>query len=97
MAKFHLINTYQDDFTKYAGKLSITHLEEVLHAVPKLLTQQFVYSHAVSNSRHLNFYAVRKAFQTGVWPIMPLATTDLAGLPIVYVEFSYTHHQTMSR
>src|SRR3990167_8040417 len=47
LAEVHnnLINTYQDDFRKYAGKLSINHLEEVLHSVPKLLTKKFVYSH----------------------------------------------------
>ncbi len=56
LAEVHnnLINTYQDDFTKYAGKLSITYLEEVLHAVPKLLTKKFVYSHVDSNARHEN-------------------------------------------
>src|SRR3990167_6542462 len=48
----NLINTYQDDFAKYAGKLSIIHLEEVLHAVPKLLTKKFVYSHVDPTARH---------------------------------------------
>ncbi len=48
----NLINTYQDDFTKYAGKLSIINLEEVLHAVPKLLTKKFVYSHVNPTARH---------------------------------------------
>jgi len=54
LAEVHnnLINTYQDDFTKYAGKLLINHLEEVLHAVPKLLTKKFVYSHVNLNARH---------------------------------------------
>jgi len=48
----NLINTYQDDFTKYAGKLSINYLEDVLSAVPKLLTQKFVYSHVDPAARH---------------------------------------------
>ncbi|HEX4045540.1 MAG TPA: AAA family ATPase [Gammaproteobacteria bacterium] len=54
LAEVHnnLINTYQDDFTKYAGKLSITYLEEVLHAVPKLLTKKFIYSHVDPTARH---------------------------------------------
>src|SRR5579864_956671 len=54
LAEVHnnLINTYQDDFAKYAGKLSITYLEEVLHAVPKLLTKKFVYSHVDPTARH---------------------------------------------
>lgn len=48
----NLMNTYQDDFTKYAGKLSIMHLEEVLHAIPKLLTKKFIYSHVNPTARH---------------------------------------------
>lgn len=54
LAEVHnnLINTYQDDFAKYAGKLSISYLEEVLHAVPKLLTNKFVYSHVDPAARH---------------------------------------------
>lgn len=48
----NLINTYQDDFAKYAGKISTTYLEEVLYAVPKLLTKKFVYSHVNSTARH---------------------------------------------
>lgn len=54
LARVHnnLINTYQDDFSKYAGKLSITHLNEVLRAVPKLLTQKFIYSHVDPHVRN---------------------------------------------
>ncbi len=54
LAEVHnnLINTYQDDFAKYAGKLSISYLEEILHAVPKLLTKKFIYSHVNLNARH---------------------------------------------
>ncbi len=54
LGKVHhnLINTYQDDFAKYAGKLSITHLEEVLHAIPKLLTKKFIYSHVDPSARN---------------------------------------------
>jgi len=54
LAEVHnnLINTYQDDFTKYAGKLSISHLDEVLYAVPTLLTKKFIYSHVNPTARH---------------------------------------------
>jgi len=53
LAEVHnnLIHTYQDDFAKYAGRLSITHLEEVLDAVPKFLTKKFVYSHVNPSAR----------------------------------------------
>ena len=54
LAEVHnnLINTYQDDFAKYAGKLSTTYLAEVLHAVPRLLTKKFVYSQVDPAARH---------------------------------------------
>lgn len=54
LAQVHnnLINTYQNDFTKYAGKLSITYLEDVLDAIPKLLTKKFIYSHVDPTARH---------------------------------------------
>ena len=48
----NLINTYQDDFSKYAGKMVVTHLEQVLHAVPKLLTKKFVFSHVDPAARN---------------------------------------------
>ncbi|MCX7121558.1 MAG: AAA family ATPase [Gammaproteobacteria bacterium] len=38
-----LIATYRDDFSKYAKKIPIERLEEVLHAVPKMIGQKFVY------------------------------------------------------
>lgn len=50
----NLINTYQDDFAKYAGKMSVSHLESVLHAVPKLLTEKFIYSKVDINARSAN-------------------------------------------
>lgn len=49
-----LLNTYQDDFAKYAGKLTISYLEDVLHAAPRLLTKKFVYSHVDPTARHEN-------------------------------------------
>lgn len=48
----NLIRTYEDDFAKYAGKLAITCLDEVLHAIPKLLTNKFIYSHVNLTTRH---------------------------------------------
>ncbi len=38
-----LLTTYRDDFAKYAKRIPIARLEEVLTAVPKLLGQKFVY------------------------------------------------------
>ncbi|OGT32854.1 MAG: AAA family ATPase [Gammaproteobacteria bacterium RIFCSPHIGHO2_02_FULL_39_13] len=41
----NLLLTYRDDFAKYAKRISIEHLEEILMAIPKMLGQKFVYSH----------------------------------------------------
>lgn len=48
----HLISTYQDDFAKYAGKLSIQYLEDVLRAIPILLSKKFMYSQVDSIAQH---------------------------------------------
>ncbi len=47
----NLLNTYQDDFAKYAGKLSMHYLEDVLHAVPRSLSKKFVYAHVNSTAK----------------------------------------------
>lgn len=57
-AHHHLIQTYQDDFAKYAGKLSVTHLEEVLQSVPEQLSCKFMYSRVASDAHHA---AIKKA------------------------------------
>ncbi len=41
---YNLLATYRDDFSKYAGRLDVSRLEEVLMAIPKLLGKKFVYS-----------------------------------------------------
>lgn len=40
-----LIHTYQDDFSKYTGRLSSHYLEAVFHAIPKYLTKKWIHSH----------------------------------------------------
>ena len=42
---YDLLATYRDDFSKYAGKLDTSRLEDVLMAIPKLLSKKFMYSH----------------------------------------------------
>jgi uncharacterized protein len=39
-----LLATYRDDFAKYAGRVSLKLLEDVLNAVPKMLGEKFVCS-----------------------------------------------------
>lgn len=41
----NLIATFRDDFHKYAHKSSITNLNEILIAIPRLLGKKFVFSH----------------------------------------------------
>jgi predicted AAA+ superfamily ATPase len=40
-----LLMSYRDDFSKYAGKISTSYLEETMTAIPQLLGQKFIYSH----------------------------------------------------
>lgn len=40
-----LLGSYRDDFSKYAGRLSLSRLEEVLISIPKMLGEKFVFSH----------------------------------------------------
>ncbi len=42
--QYNLLTTYRDDFNKYAGKLSIMRLDEVLMQTPHLLGEKFKYS-----------------------------------------------------
>jgi predicted AAA+ superfamily ATPase len=39
-----LLSTYRDDFAKYAGKIDIRKLDEVMLAVPRMLGEKFMYS-----------------------------------------------------
>ncbi|MDX2346713.1 MAG: AAA family ATPase, partial [Legionella sp.] len=47
----NLIHTYQDDFSKYAGKLSLDYLEDVLQSIPTLLAKKFVYTHVNAHAK----------------------------------------------
>lgn len=47
----NLIHTYQDDFAKYAGKLSVHYLEDVLQAIPTSLSKKFIYAHVNLNAK----------------------------------------------
>ncbi|MFI4955621.1 MAG: ATP-binding protein [Gammaproteobacteria bacterium] len=40
-----LLATYYDDFSKYAGRIPVLRLQEVLTAVPKTLGEKCIYSH----------------------------------------------------
>lgn len=47
----NLIHTYQDDFAKYAGKLSTHYLEDVFRAIPVMLGKKFVYTKVNSDAK----------------------------------------------
>jgi len=42
--QYDLLSTYRDDFAKYRGRLSAERLEDIWHAVPKLLGKAWKYS-----------------------------------------------------
>jgi uncharacterized protein len=48
----NLINTYRDDFAKYAKRLSVAYLDDVLTSLPRLLTKKIIYSQINSVARH---------------------------------------------
>lgn len=48
----NLISTYRDDFSKYAGRLTPQYLNDVLSAVPRFLSQKFIYSRVNPEARH---------------------------------------------
>ena len=46
-----LLTTYRDDFTKYNGRLSIEHLENIMNSIPRQLGQKFTYSDVNSEAK----------------------------------------------
>ncbi len=46
-----LLTTYRDDFTKYNGRLSTEHLENIMNSVPRQLGQKFTYSDVNSEAK----------------------------------------------
>ncbi|MCK5808517.1 DUF4143 domain-containing protein [bacterium] len=41
----NILNTYRQDFMKYAKKQQIQHVAKVFSAIPRMLGQKFIYSH----------------------------------------------------
>ncbi len=76
-----LIHTYQDDFAKYAGKLSTHALDDVLRAIPMSLSKKFVYSHVVSNAKHAS---IKQALLllTKARLCHPVINTHANGIPV---------------
>jgi len=44
-----IIQTYRDDFGKYASKVKNKYLDKIFYAVPKMIGQKFIYSHVDQN------------------------------------------------
>jgi len=76
-----LIQTYRDDFGKYASKVKHRYLEQILYAVPKMVGRKFKYAHVDSNlqSRDLK-QAVELLEKAGV--IYRVKQTGGGGLPL---------------
>ncbi|OGT36698.1 MAG: AAA family ATPase [Gammaproteobacteria bacterium RIFCSPHIGHO2_12_FULL_38_14] len=47
----NLLLAYRDDFSKYAKRISVEHLEEIIMAVPKMLGKKFIYSRVNPNTK----------------------------------------------
>ena len=54
----NLINTYRDDFAKYAGRIDIQRLDEILRAIPSLLGKKFKYSQV---NQHIQAQSLKNA------------------------------------
>jgi len=54
LAQIHsnLINTYKDDFAKYSGKIPAEYLQDVLNAIPKMITNKLTYKHINPIAKH---------------------------------------------
>lgn len=57
---YDLLATYRDDFSKYAGKLEVSRLEDVLMAIPQLLGKKFIYSHV---NRDVSSTSIKQALE----------------------------------
>ena len=77
----NLIHTYQDDFAKYSGKLSLHYLEDVLRAVPTLLSKKFVYSHVNSTAKQASIKHALNLL-TKARLCHPVQSTYANGIPV---------------
>ncbi|OGV28122.1 MAG: AAA family ATPase [Legionellales bacterium RIFCSPHIGHO2_12_FULL_37_14] len=83
LAQIHhnLISTYKDDFAKYAKKLSLQYLQDVILAIPKMLGKKFVYSHVNSLAKHA---AIKQALQLLIKARLchPVYNSPANGIPL---------------
>lgn len=81
MVHNNLIHTYQDDFAKYTGKLSMQYLEDVLRTIPTCLAKKFIYSQVNTNAKHAS---IKQAMHllTKARLCHPVLSTDANGIPI---------------
>jgi predicted AAA+ superfamily ATPase len=76
-----IVDTYQDDFGKYAKKLKHRYLNKIYNAVPKMVGRKFVYAHVDNSikSRELKS-ALELLEMAGV--VKKIKRTSGAGLPL---------------
>lgn len=56
--QYDLIATYRDDFNKYAGKVPLARLDELIMTIPRLLGQKFIYSHV---NKQVQSHSIKRA------------------------------------
>lgn len=77
-----LIQTYRDDFGKYASKAKIHHLQKVFNTAPAMVGQIYKYSHVNPDAQSRDLKeALHLLTQAGV--LTKVAATSAQGLPLI--------------
>lgn len=78
---YNLIATYQDDFNKYAGRLSVERLSEVMSAIPNMIGNKFVYSKV---NKEVSSAPIKQALQSLINARLchPVYATHANGIPL---------------
>ena len=77
-----LLQTYRDDFGKYATKTEHRHLQQIFLRLPGVIAQQFKY---VDIDRELRAYEIKRAIESLEYAglLIPVYANAAAGLPLV--------------
>ena len=76
-----LLSSYRDDFSKYAGRLSLNRLDELLNKLPFFLGKKFIYQHV---NKEVSTAAIKQALQLLIKAKMcsPIYCTSANGVPL---------------
>jgi predicted AAA+ superfamily ATPase len=76
-----LLSSYRDDFAKYAGKISLSRLDELLNKLPFFLGKKFIYQHV---NKEISTAAIKQALQLLIKAKLcsPIYCTSANGVPL---------------